>query len=97
MDMEAIKDKALDLGKKTLEVLGGAVKKTAETALQFTGKAAGKAAGFVKEKTGAAARRTGEKVRAKAAGQDGALLLLGLVFASLALLAFALRAYGRRR
>ena len=90
MNFDMIKDKALDLGKKAADAALSLVKKTAETTLKLTGKAAGKAAGYAKEKTG-------EKVRAKAAEQDGALLLLGLVFASLALLAFVLRAYGRKK
>lgn len=97
MDMEQIKDKALDMGKKLLSGVFGLVKKTAETTLKLTGKAAGKAAGFAREKAGVVLHKTGEKVRAKASEQDGALLLLGLVFASLALLAFVLRAYGKKK
>ena len=78
------KDKALDLGKKAAGAALDFVEKAAEATLKRTGKAAGKAAGYVKEKAGAVAQRTGEKVREKAAEQDGVLLLLGLVFAGLA-------------
>ncbi len=97
MDFDTIKDKALDLGRKAAGAALDLVKKTAETTLKLTGKAAGKAAGYAKEKAGVVLHKTGEKVRVKAAEQDSALLLLGLVFASLALLAFVLRAYGRRK
>ncbi len=97
MDFEKVKDKALDLGKKAAGAALDLVEKAAEATLKFTGQTAGKAAGFVKEKAGAVAHKTGEKVREKAAEQDGLLLLLGLVFAGLALLAFVLHAYGRKK
>lgn len=96
MDMEKILDRTLDFGRKTAEKLRGFAKKTAESALHGTGKAAGKAVGFAKEKVGVVLHRTGEKVQSKAAQQQDTLLVLGFVFAALALLAFVLRAYGRK-
>ena len=94
--MDMIAEKAYELGRKLLSGMFGLVKKTAASTLKLTGVAVGKTAGRAKNQAGIALHKTGDKVRAKAADRDSALLLLGLVFAGLALLAFALRAYGRK-
>ena len=96
MDLSNYTDKALDLGRKLLDGALDAGKKAAESALQLAGKAAGKASGYVRRKASDTAKRTGAAVKRKASEQSSALLLLGIVFSCLALLAFALRAYGRR-
>ena len=97
MNFEGIKSMARDAGKKLLDGALALVKTTAATTLELAGKAAGKAVGYAKNKAGSALHKTGAKVQEKASEQGGTLLLLGFVFAALALLMFLLRAYGRRR
>ncbi|MBR4157545.1 MAG: hypothetical protein IKR07_01365 [Oscillospiraceae bacterium] len=97
MDLDKLKDKALDTGSRILQGLGSFAKKTANSVLEKTKTEAGKAAGFAKEKTFIVLHKTGEKVRSRAAEQQETLLVLGFVFAAFAILAFVLRAYGRRK
>ncbi len=85
--MEQIKTTVIEAGQKALQAALALMKGTAAATADLMGRAAGKAAGFMKEQTGALVRTAGGKAREVARDHRQTLLIIGAVISGLALIA----------